>query len=692
MAGWNDRKTSKYVGQKVTRVDGPAKATGRAKYTFDIVLPGMLYGVMLRSPHASAKITKLDTSAAEKMPGVKAVVTIAGVNSTLRYHGQEIAAVAAVTEELAKDAVRAIVVEYEKQPHSVRTEMAAKIADRKDAQPSMIPEGEVADALKSAAATIEATYSVPIRLHTSLESHGSVCKWDGDALTTWCSTQAVHGVKEGMAANQGIAQDKSHVICEYMGGGFGSKFGPGVEGSVCATLAKKAGAPVKLMCDRAGEQLATGNGPDGFAEVKAGASADGKLTVVKANLFGTGGNSSRWGLEYPYIYHAEKRDVSMTGVRVNCGSQAALRAPMHPQACALTEMMIDELAYKLNMDPVEFRLKNQSSQLREAQFRMGAQMIGWDKRNMSPGKSKARFVRGMGVATGKWGGGGGPGSQVQVVVNSDGTVLSKVGTQDLGTGTRTYVASIVAEDLGIDIDRVKAMIGDSALGYSGGSGGSTTTASLAPAVKTAAQAARAQLFAKAAEMLSTTPDSLDARDNKVFVAADPSKSVKFTELCARLGAQPIVANGQFDGSLQQGGVAGVQFAEVEVDMWTGHVQPIKVVAVQDCGYAINRLAAESQLIGGVIQGIAMALFEGRKMDEHTGRCLNPDMENYKLPGPMEMPEIIPVIYDTHDKVAGIGEPAVIPTAGAVANAVYNASGLRIRHLPIVPKRMMEAMA
>jgi len=690
MPKWNDRKTSRYVGQSVPRVDGPAKVTGAAKYTADQVLPGMLYGVVLRSPYAAATITSVDTSAAEASPGVKAVHVVAGSGARIRFQGQEIAAVAAITEELARDAIKKIKVDYDVQPHSVRTAMAAKNPERCEPFGTTTSD-EVTAALAGAKATVEGEYSVAVRLHTPLEPHGAVVRWDtGDALTVWCSTQGTHGVKQGIAANQGIPAGNARVLCDYIGGGFGSKLSPGTEGMMAASLAKKANAPVKLMADRVGEQLVNGNGPDGFARAKAGVSADGKIVALKADLFGTGGPGRRWGAPYPYVYDFGARDVNQHGVQTNCGPQAALRAPMHPQACALTEMLVDELAYSIGMDPMQFRLKNNGDALRRAQFELGAKLIGWDSRNKTPGAGTARFRRGMGCATGQWGGGGGGGSVVEVTINPDGSVESKVGSQDIGTGTRTYVASIVAEDLGIDLERVRAKIGDSNLGYSGSSGGSTTTPSLAPAVKSAAVSARSQLLEKAAEFLGAPVDQLDARDGKIFVMSEPSKSASFDQVCSRL-SKAINAIGEFDPSLQQGGVAGVQFAEVQVDMWTGRVKPIKVIAVHDCGYAINRLTVESQIIGGVIQGIGMALLEDRKMDEVTGRCLNSNLETYKLPGTMEMPEIVPVIYDTHDKVAGIGEPPVIPTAGAIANAVYNASGLRIRHLPITPKRVLEAM-
>src|SRR5581483_7271244 len=357
-------------------------------------------------------------------------------------------------------------------------------------------------------------------------------------------------------------------------------------------------------------------------------------------------------------------------------------------ACFLMESVVDELAVKANLDPLEVRKANTDSDVRRRQFDLGAQMINWLKR--SKGKGEGRYRRGIGCATGTWGGGGGRGSVCTVKIGKDGSVWVGIGTQDLGTGTRTYVAAIVAEELGIDIKKVKAEIGSSKLGLSGGSGGSTTAASVSPAVKMAAFQARTRLSELAANQMGITAAEAVFKDG--FVSnADGTKKVTFERLCSALPAGGLEEVGTFNPDLQAGGAAGVQFVEVEVDTWTGLVKPIKVVAVQDCGYWLNKLATESQLIGGVIQGLSMALLEDRKIDERTGRQLNPNMETYKPIGSVEIPEIVPVLFATHDKVTGIGEPACIPTAAAVANAVFDATGVRIRRLPITPKRYFDAV-
>jgi len=684
-AQWPDRQASRYLGKDIPRVDGPSKVTGAAKYTYDIVLPGMLYGVILRSPHAAAQVRSVDASAARAMPGVVAVLT--DIGRTARFAGEEIAAVAAETEEIARDALKAIRVDYEVQPFVSNTLRGKDIPDRVG-EPQVNSRGEDPDTLWAlAAAVVEGEYYVPVREHLSLETHGVVVRWDAeDALTCWCSTQAVHGVAGELAAGLGVPRQNVKVICEVMGGGFGSKFSPGVEGLTAARLAKAAGRPVKLMLDRYEEQVASGNGPDAYMRCKAAATSDGQILAIKADLFGTGGYSRRWAVPFPYsTYTVPNVRAAMHGVQTNAGSQRSLRAPGHPQGCFLTETVVDELAVALKMDPLEFRLRNVRGGVWDQQLRLGAERIGWSRRASLP--KSGRFRRGMGAACTTWGGGGRGGSVCEVRIGNDGSVWAGIGTQDLGTGTRTYVAAIVAEVLGLPIERVTADIGKSTLGNSGGSGGSVTTASVSPAVMMAALSARERLAQTAAAMLGVPAGEVRFADGN---ASAQGKSVSFAEVCAKLPSGGIEVTGQWNQALQRGGVGGVQFAEVEVDMWTGGIRVIKVVAVQDCGYYLNKLATESQVIGGVIQGIGMALLEDRKMDNGTGRQLNPNMETYKVPGSLEIPEIDVLLFDTHNQVTGIGEPPVIPTAAAIGNAVFDATGLRMRRLPMTPKRFFDA--
>jgi xanthine dehydrogenase YagR molybdenum-binding subunit len=687
---WNDPKTTRYLNKRFPRVDGPEKVTGAAKYTYDVVLPNMLYAKVLRSPYAHARVVGIDASEAERMPGVVAVIT--DLSRRIQFAGQEVAAVAAETEEVARDALRKIRVNYEPMPHAVNLRSAMKESERVG-EARVLSRGEDPDRFwASASAVVEGEYYVPVREHLCLETHGVVFRWDSEnQCTVWVSTQAVHGVAGEIAGAFGIPRQNVTVICEYMGGGFGSKFSGGTEALIAGRFARMTKRPVKLMLERHEEQLATGNGPDALMRCKAAMAEDGRLIALSADLWGTSGPTTNWSIPFPYIYRVPNYRLRFYGVNVNACPARALRAPGHPQANFLMETVVDELCAKLGLDPVRVRQINQDSEVRSRQLQLGAERIGWHRRNKTPGEGSGRYRRGIGCACTTWGGGGNRGSVAEIRIGNDGSVWVGIGTQDLGTGTRTLVAGIVAEDLGLPLSRVKAEIGRSTLGQAGASGGSTTAASVAPAVKMAALSARARILEVAGTMLGASPGDLECVDGTIRVRNNPRQAVKFEEVCARLPVGGIQTTGEFNAELQQSGVAGAQFVEVEVDLWTGIVRPIKVVAVQDCGYALNRLLAESQVIGGVIQGLSMALLEERKMDDPTGKMLNADMEGYKVLGSLEVPEIEPILFDTHDRVTGIGEPPVIPTAAALGNAVFNATGVRVRTLPITPRRFLEAM-
>lgn len=701
MASWGEASQSRLIGKRITRLSGKDKVTGKAKYTFDINRPGLLYGRILRSEVAHANVVDIDLTAAEELPGVKAVIPIIQVGNKLRYQGQEIAAVAAETDDIAKDALRLIYVELEELPFVVTeadamAEGAPQIQDWEGNQsnPGINEEGDVEAGFKEAAITVEATYHTPVQTHVCLETHGHVAEWRGEEyLTVWASTQGVFGVRNDLAGRFELPANQVRVITEHMGGGFGSKFGPGVEGVTAAQLARITGKPVKLMLTRKDEHLVAGNRPSMTQHVRAGATRDGRLVAYDMKGYGTGGVSSGAGFTGPYVYHVPNRRSERFNVATNAGSQRAMRAPGHPQGAFAMDSLMDELAEKLGMNPLEFRRINDSSEVRQAQYTLGAQEIGWHRRNNIAGSGTDVKKRGMGLGSGQWGGGGGRGTQARVTINADGTVEAVTGTQDIGTGIRTAIAIIVAEELGLAPTDISVKVGDSEPGLpSGGSGGSQTTASVAPVIKTAAEAAKEKLFEHIAPLLQAPVDDLRVGTGTIYVASDRTKTVTWNQATGHLGMESISEGGNWDQELRQGGVAGTQFAEVEVDTQTGHVKVIKIVAVQDCGLAINRLTTESQINGGVIMGLGQALLEERLMDSQTGRMLNANLEDYKVPGTYEIPEIKSIVFDTHRKVTGIGEPPCIPTLGAIANAVYNAIGVRIRELPITPDKVLTALA
>jgi xanthine dehydrogenase YagR molybdenum-binding subunit len=695
---WGDRTKMRLLNHHIPRVDGPDKVTGAAKYTHDIRLPNMVYGRVLASPYAKAKVTSLDASEAEKMPGVAAVLTYP--NKTLLYQGDPVAAVAARTPEIAEDAIRAIRVTYDPLPHVVDADLAMKPnAPQVHNDTSNIQSAETRgdkDAVEAlfaqCAAVVEGEFRTPFQHHSCLETHGVVVDYNGgDSATVYASTQGTQTIPGDAARELGIPEANVVSIVHHMGGGFGSKFGIDLPGSIACKLALKAKRPVHLLLTREDEFLMAGNRSASLVRAKLGATSDGKLLAISAEQHKLGGlgDGSQRGL--PYIYHVEHVYRTMDSVHTNIDSSRAFRGPGSPQASFPMESLMDDVAYKLDMDPIEVRKRNIPDPAWGRQMDIAAEKAGWATgRNKQPGLGQTGIKkRGMGLGLAEWGGGGGPACKVTVKIASDGGVDVSSGTQDLGTGTRTYTAAIVAEEFGLPMSAVRPHIGDSRLGSANASGGSTTAPSLAPAVKIAAYNARLAMFARIAPGLGAKPEELTAQDGKITTAS--GKSVSWKQACAALGTQGITAEGEWKPGLSSGGAHGVHLAEVEVDTETGKVQVLKLIGVQDCGLPLNRLTIESQLNGGLIQAMGYGLYEGKVTDRETGLMLNANFEEYKLPGALEMPEFVTVIEDDPRGVIGMAEPGTIPTAGALANAIYNACGVRIRTLPITPDKVLNGL-
>ncbi|HTH03392.1 MAG TPA: xanthine dehydrogenase family protein molybdopterin-binding subunit [Vicinamibacterales bacterium] len=708
------------IGTHVKRLDGPDKVTGRAKYTFDINRPGMLYGKIVRSPHPRARIVSVDLTPAQKAPGVKATLLWRDPADTARsivmYQGDEIAAVAADTEEHATDAARLVKVEYEVLPAVIQVDQAlagnapavfaasGPAADNTPGTPrSNVRQGQtqetgdIAAGFKQAAQTLEETYSTHVITHVCLESHGAVCEWDGDNLTAWVSTQGVNATKDGFATGLKIPASNVRVITQYMGGGFGSKLGAqDPQSMICARLAKQANAPVKLMLDRKEEHLATGNRPSAAARIKVGVTADGMITAFDAESWGTGGAGAAAGFPLPYIYQIPNRRRTHKDVFINTGLQRPMRAPGHPQGSFITEVMMEELADRVKMDPVEFRIKNLPPEAPNAMWgsylRQGAKEFGWDKRHPTGDPAPGPIKTGMGVAINTWGGGGSQG-RAHVEISSDGTVVVRCGTQDLGTGTRTLVAVVAADTFGIPVSNIKPEIGDTVYPVSGGSGGSTTAAGISPAIRIATVNALDALKEKIAPALGVEPASLVAANGRIQVKDNPSKGMSWAEACKQIGPQPLAADGAWQPGLSSVTTSGVQFAEVKVDIETGIVKVTRILALQDCGLVVSRLTAESQVYGGVVGSLNFALFEDRILDRNTGQMVNPNMEWYLLAGMSDIPKIDVRLIDQSERgVIGIGEPPTVPTAAAVALAVRNAIGVTVRSLPLTPAKILQTLA
>ena len=717
------------VGKPHPRIEGPLKVTGRAKYTHDIRLPGMLYARMIGAEVPAAEIVSIDTSKAEALTGVRAVWKTD--SKVVRFAGQDVAAVAAISPQVARDAARLVRVETKPKPFTVELRDAMKggaplvYAEGESPGGRDLPRegnvvgprrgrrggdrGDLEKGLAAAETTIEKTYYVPVHTHSSLETHSIVAAWEGDQLTVYASTQGVFAVREGLAEALGIDRKNVRAITEHMGGGFGSKLGPSATGSafavVACKLAKDAGAPVKLLLDRRQEHLCTGNAPSALMTVKIGAKKDGSITALHFVSRGSAGIAPGAGTSGPAgalyrnnpNFKSEEYDVF-----TNAGPSAPLRAPGHPQGAFALESAIDELADALGLDPLALRRKNESSPVRAAQYDVGAKAIGWERRNTSPGPAAPRAgkVRGIGMANGNWyviARDSGIGALVKI--HRDGSVELFSGAQDIGTGLRTAIAIVAAEELGIDPRSIAVRVGDTRYPEGPGSGGSTTTNSVAPVVRLAAARAKSRLFEHAAPALGAKAGELVARDGRVFVGTAPTRSMTFQAAAAKMPGESIdeLAERQRQFETFRDDIAGTQFAEVEVDTETGEIRILKMVSVNDCGFPMNSLTAESQILGAMIQGASWALFENRILDRAVGTMVNPNLESYKILAPSDMFEaraiLTPVAnLGNNTSAAGLGEPPIVPTLAAVANAVANAIGARVRELPITPDRVLAALA
>jgi xanthine dehydrogenase YagR molybdenum-binding subunit len=446
------------------------------------------------------------------------------------------------------------------------------------------------------------------------------------------------------------------------------------------------------MLTRKQDFMTVGNRPNSIAKIKIGAKKDGRVTAFSAVSHGTAGIGTNARTRLPIVYDIPNWKHEHYDVFTNAGPARAFRAPGCPQGCFAMEQVMDEIAEKIGMNPLEFRLKNDTNQTRQKEWKIGADKIGWNRRNTKPGSDSGPVKRGLGMGGSIWWPGG-RGTQAAMRIYPDGGVEVRCGTQDIGTGTRTIIAAIAAEELGLQIHQIKPMVGDSNYPRSGGSGGSTTAPSVAPAIKNTAEKAKTKLGELAAQHFEVEPAQIKWQNDSLSVVGMQNKKLKWKELCSLLETEFLEVNGEWVEGLSSAGVAGCQFVEVTVDTETGRINVEKVVAVADCGLILNRLTTQSQVNGAVIQGISYALYENRLMDPITGGQLNADFENYKIVGSMEVPEIEVTLYDEPERgVIGIGEPPTIPTAAAIANAFYNATGVRLRELPMTPDKVLIALA
>ena len=732
LSPWPEGITLAYVGQRVPRLDGAERVSGRAVYTADVQLPGMLWGKILRSPYPHARIKKIDVQKAEKIPGVWLVLTYENIpkipfyggqtfllDKTIRFAGEEVACVIADNEERAEDAREEISVEYEPLPFVLQPEEALNpgapqihpAGNLVRGGPDVYERGNIDRGFTGAEVMVEEVFKTSTALHNAMETHGSVALWEGDQLVIWDSTQHIFGVRAQAAQLLDISLNKVRVIKQYMGGGFGSKNSMGRYTLLAALGAKMTGRPVKILLDRHEENLAAGNRPASVQYLKIGARRDGTLTAIHLRAYTAAGAyiliPPAVGGPVRQLYSCPHVKTEQYAVFTNTGPLSAFRGPGYVEGTFALESAMDELAQKLSMDPLDLRLRNyteinqitgqpySTKGLREA-YERGAREMGWAQRSKEEKGSKRK---GFGMASQIWGGSGGPPAYAWVKINPDGSAVVLSGTQDLGTGTKTVLAQIAAEELGIPMDKISVQIGDTQINpYAPISAGSMTLPSVGPAVRTAAYDAKRQLLDIAAQVLQVPGEGLEIQ-NGSLQSPKLQQPVLLKDMLANLRNFMIVGRGARSPNPEGVHVNtfGAQFVELEVDVETGEVNIIKFIAVHDSGRVINPLTISSQIEGGVIQGLGFGLIERRVVDRKTGVVLNANLEDYQMPTIQDAPEIISQMVDRPDLRAnnlgskGVGEPPIIPTAAAVANAIADSLKVRIRELPITREKVLKAL-
>jgi xanthine dehydrogenase YagR molybdenum-binding subunit len=577
------------------------------------------------------------------------------------------------------------------------------------AEPTHYARGDFEQALAQADVVVEGTYRTSVVLHNAMETHQAVCEWVGDTLHVYISTQYIWGARDEIAEAFGIPGEKVRVVCEYMGGGFGAKNGADDYAFVAAELARRTGRPVKCALTRREENTAAGNRNATIQKLSVGARSDGTLVALGGefiNGVGWSGWSAMTEGPMQMLYACDNVRTVRYGAKINTPPMKAFRAPGFVEGTFGLECLIDALAAKLELDPLELRRKNYANSNDGTPFSSKNLMEcyalaqkHWDRRDAVRARSDGTWKRGVGMASQIWFGGGGPPSYAWTRVASDGRVTVVTAMQDIGTGTRTAMAQIAAEELGIPLDRVDVQLGDSARGpYATLSAGSSTTPSVGPAVRAAAADAKRQIIEIAAQRFDLEERVLDI-ENGMVVSADGNLSTPLEQLLEILGDAQILGKGARGPNPTGMSVLtfGIQVVEVAVDVETGEVQVERVAAVHDVGRIVNPLGARSQIEGGIIQGIGHTLSEQRLHDPETGQILTTTLDAYRMPTIADVPEIVCEFVDKPDEhltnlgSKGLGEPPIIPLAAAIGNAIRDATGAQVRELPISREELLRAL-
>ena len=728
---------------RAPRIEARAKVTGAARYTVDIRHDGQLEGVILRANIAHGKIAELDLARARAVPGVAAVASLLLQDRMVRYVGTPIAAVAATSRKTALEAIGTIRVVSEAMPAAIGLDAARKPdapiifdkTNRKQAgnvaegaggpapwkgnvrgptavfsQQARKAKGWIARARRARdPLLVEAVFRVGTQSHACLEPHAAVARFDGDRLTVHVSTQSVHDVGEAIAKRYKLAAGKVRVIANHVGGGFGSKGGLGVETIVAIELARAAKAPVRVAFDRHEELSVTGYRPAAELELALLASPQGRLRALSLTAHADTGSAinSTIAALARMIYPADAKQLADFDVVSNLPPGAPFRGPGGPPMAFALEQAVDEAAHRLKIDPIALRKRWDPDPNRQRLYDWAAGLDVWRDRSPTAAQN-GRFRRGVGVATGYWLYLWQPGSRVELAVKG-GRIVASSAVQDIGTGTRTVIASTVAREFGLEPDDIEVRIGESTLPEGPGSGGSRVTASIVPPTLAAITKLKSAIVKNAKrtppqgsnapwrDMIAASPDlAVSAERSKDAKPADPRIRSPFKEV-GIMGTIFGLVLRWFSNIVVGAGVpSSVQVVEVEVDTWLGHVRVLSV----HTGLAIGKIAApplaHSQAAGAVIQGVGYALYEARETDPVTGHVLSASMEDYRIPGIADTPRI-EVHFDEagFDHVAGgsvgIGEVATVPTSPAIANAIHNAIGVRLTEIPFRPDRLAAAL-
>ena len=750
-------ETLKVIGKPVSRLDAAQKVTGQARFTFDVQLPGMLHAKLIVSTVPHARIKSIDLTAAQAYPGVRSIQILDRVLMSaqlrdpsseakeryplVRYNGQPIAAVAADTARAAEAAAKLVRIDYEVLPHvtslheSIKddaplvfagpTEQAATAGgggtapglnqkgNLRGPSPSA-PRGDISKGFAEASVIVDAEYRTQVQTHVPMETHGIVADWTDECLTLYSSTQHTLSVRDEACEIFKLPKNKVRVISEFTGGGFGAKYGIGNYGVLAIRLSRETRAPVRLMLDRRDEHVTVGNRPSTIQRLKIGATRDGDLTAISLQSFGTGGAAAGAGVGFCHsgMYPCANFSSEHYDVFTNAGPAAAFRGPGQVQGIFALEQSLDEIAERIGVDPIALRDRidtrdTDDSRARRIERRIGVDRFDW-KRRRPPGSDKSTIKRGVGVAQSHWIYLVHKSTACEVRVYGDGSVEAFSSAQDIGTGTRTVFAQAVAEELGLRAEEIGARIGDTNFPVGPASGGSRVTSSLTPAARNAAYKAARDIANRVAASFDAPAGDIVFQDGQVLVRGKPQTAISFREACNRAKISEIshradrerdyegYAREFGDMQISKHGIGGVQFAEITVDTETGIVKVERICAVHDCGRPINPKLVESQIMGGVIQGVSYALYEERHLDARSGVHLNANVDQYKIVGSRETPQIdVHVIEQlggqSSTDARGVAEPANVATAAAIANAFYNATGKRIRTLPLTPANVLAAL-